>query len=103
MQVAKNAHCPCGEVLQGDIILAIDDNNALIVGMVIKFLALADQQHCAQIEKYKLAAGNTYLIDSPASVSVGLETVRSNLTWAKRGHGRIKVLAPICFLHHVKG
>ena len=106
MQIAKKAHCPCGLVLQGDIILAIEpDNHALIVGMVIKFVALADQQQCAcaQIEKYKNAAGNTYLTDSPASVFVGLETVRSNLTWAKRGHGRIKVLAPICFLHHVKG
>ena len=34
MQVAKNAHCPCGEVLQGDIIYTRPRSRPIIVGMV---------------------------------------------------------------------
>ena len=99
MQVSIKAHCPCGEVQQGDIVLAIAPEDALIVGMVKKFLALPDQHLFAEVDKYKPAPGtaeavDTWLVDSPVSVFIDLARVRSNLTWAKRGNGRIKVLVP---------
>ena len=99
MTVARKAHCPCGEVAQGDIVLAHRPDDSLIVGMVNKFVSVADQNHCAEIDKYKpvfKTAGvvDTWLVDSPVSVFVDLEHLRSNLTWAKRGNKRITILVP---------